>query len=313
MKLIFAGTPAFATLTLQALLDSQHEMLAVYTQPDRPAGRGRQLRASPVKQLAEANIIPVFQPPSLKDEAAVNSLCDLQADLMVVVAYGLILPPGVLQIPTYGCLNVHASLLPRWRGAAPIQRAILAGDSITGVTVMQMDEGLDTGDMLCTAQVAIDNATTAEALHDELARLGAELLLTVVDSIDGGESPHAVRQDNAQVTYADKLSKAEAEINWALSAEGILRVVKAFNPWPVAYTRGFGKILRIWDAAIVEGENSAKPGELLAIDNNLPIIACGQGALRLLEVQPEGKKRMPATAYMNARKAELKPGVIFGQ
>ena len=312
MKLIFAGTPEFAVPTLQRLLDSQHEVVAVYTQPDRPAGRGRQLRASPVKQLAEASDIPVIQPQSLKDELAINELRRFQPELMIVVAYGLILPAEVLAIPIHGCLNVHASLLPRWRGAAPIQRAILAGDASSGVTIMQMDEGLDTGDMLKMSEVPIDAEMTAETLHDELAVLGANALLDVVDQIDRGSHPQAVQQDENQTSYAAKLSKSEAEINWALPAPQVLRLIKAFNPWPVAYTSWSGKTLRIWDARIIDEDIEANPGELASMDHKLPVIACGEGALVLLEVQPEGKKRMSADAYMNARKADIRTGMIFG-
>jgi len=312
LKLIFAGTPEFAVPTLQRLIDSQHEVVAVYTQPDRPAGRGRKMRASPVKQLAEAKGIQVMQPQSLKDESAINELRRFQPGLMIVVAYGLILPAEVLAIPEHGCLNVHASLLPRWRGAAPIQRAILAGDTTSGVTIMQMDEGLDTGDMLKFLEVTISDDMTAEGLHDKLAILGGDALLEVVDSIEEGNGPPAVQQDEQQANYAAKLSKTEAEINWALPAPQVLRLIKAFNPWPVAFTSWSGKTLRIWDACIAGEGGTGAPGELVSIDHKLPVIACGDGALVLLEVQPEGKKRMPADAYMNARKADIKTGMVFG-
>ncbi|MCW8963004.1 MAG: methionyl-tRNA formyltransferase [Gammaproteobacteria bacterium] len=312
MKLIFAGTPEFAVPTLQRLIDSQHEVVAVYTQPDRPAGRGQQMRASPVKQLAESNGILVVQPLSLRDESAINELRRFQPGLMIVVAYGLILPAEVLAIPLHGCLNVHASLLPRWRGAAPIQRAILAGDTKTGVTIMQMDEGLDTGDTLKFSEVTISDDMTAEGLHDELAILGGDALLEVVDSIEAGNCPPAVQQDEQQANYAAKLSKAEAEIDWTLPAPQVLRLIKAFNPWPVAFTSWSGKSLRIWDARIAEDSSAGNPGKLVSIDHKLPVIACGDGALVLLEVQPEGKKRMPANAYMNARQADIKTGMVFG-
>ena len=312
MKLIFAGTPEFAVPTLQRLIDSRHEVVAVYTQPDRPAGRGRQMRASLVKQLAEAHDILVVQPQSLKDDTAINELRQFQPGLMIVVAYGLILPAEVLAIPLHGCLNVHASLLPRWRGAAPIQRTILAGDTRSGVTIMQMDEGLDTGDMLELSEVPVSVDMTAGVLHDELAELGARVLLEAVDDIDEGNTPQAMQQDGRQACYAAKLSKAEAEIDWALPAPQVLRLIKAFNPWPVAYTSISGKILRIWDACIAEEDVTGNPGELVALDNKRPVVACGEGALVLLEVQPEGKKRMLAEAYMNARKADIKTGITFG-
>lgn len=313
MKLIFAGTPEFAVPTLQTLLDSQHEVVAAYTQPDRPAGRGRSVRASPIKILAEQQGVPVIQPQTLKDELAAAELKGLHADLMVVVAYGLILPVNILEIPRFGCLNVHASLLPRWRGAAPIQRSILAGDTETGITIMQMDVGLDTGDMLKRETVRIMDETTAQELHDELASLGADALLQVVEALDRGEPPEPEQQDDTLATYAEKLNKQEAQINWNLPSREIMRQVKAFNPWPVSFTRQSGKTLRVWDACLSQASKNAQPGTLINIEDDQPVIACGSGALKLLEVQPEGKKRMPAKAYMNARKAELKPGLIFGQ
>ena len=313
LKIIFAGTPEFAVPTLRALIDSQHEVLAVYTQPDRPAGRGRKMRASPIKQLALDNHLPVIQPQTLRDEEAIAELSDYQPDLMIVVAYGLILPASLLDIPTYGCLNVHASLLPRWRGAAPIQRALLAGDTKSGVSIMQMDEGLDTGDVLKMAETSLSIDTTAETLHDELAVLGANTLMEVVDEIGQENSPSASQQDNELATYAAKLSKAEAEIDWSMPAQQVLRLIKAFNPWPVAFTSWSGKTLRVWDARLAENKSAEHAGELISLENNLPVIGCGQGALVLLEVQPEGKKRMAADAYMNARKADIKPGAIFGK
>ena len=313
MRLVFAGTPEFAVPTLQSLLDSNHEVVAVYTQPDRPAGRGRKLTSSPVKQLAQEHSVPVVQPLTLKDEQPVIELEKLKPDLMVVVAYGLILPEAVLSVPSYGCLNVHASLLPRWRGAAPIQRAILAGDEQSGVTIMQMDVGLDTGDMLLRETIGISPDMTASELHDELASLGAKALVTVVDAIGRGQPPVAVRQTEADATYAAKLSKQEAEIDWEMSAVDITRQIKAFNPWPVAYTHQSGKLLRIWDAKFREESHSGTPGTFTGLDNGLPVIACGQGSLILLEVQAEGKKRMSAQDYMNARKGVITPGVMFGQ
>jgi methionyl-tRNA formyltransferase len=270
------------------------------------------MRASPVKQLAIASDIPVVQPQSLRDEQAIRQFRDYQVDLMIVVAYGLILPAELLAIPVHGCLNVHASLLPRWRGAAPIQRAILAADSETGITIMQMAEGLDTGDMLRRRSVPVAADMTAGMLHDELAQLGASLLLEVVNDIDKGNTPEPVAQDDSLATYAEKLVKSEAEIDWSISAEQVLRVIKAFNPWPVAYTHWAGRSLRVWDARLAQQEISAQPGEVVVIDQGVLVIACGSGALELLEVQPEGKKRMPVAAYMNARKDEIVNGVVFG-
>jgi methionyl-tRNA formyltransferase len=271
------------------------------------------MRASPIKQLALDNHLPVIQPQALRNEEAIAELSSYQPDLMIVVAYGLILPVSVLDIPTYGCLNVHASLLPRWRGAAPIQRALLAGDTKSGVSIMQMDEGLDTGNVLKMSETPLSIDTTAEALHDELAVLGANALIGVIDEIGQKNPPSASQQDNELATYAAKLSKAEAEIDWSMPAQQVLRLIKAFNPWPVAFTSWSGKTLRVWDARLAENKSAGHAGELISLENNLPVIGCGQGALVLLEVQPEGKKRMAADAYMNARKADIKPGVIFGK
>lgn len=311
MKLIFAGTPDFAVPTLRALIDSPHQVLSVYTQPDRPAGRGRQMRASPVKQCAVAHEIPVYQPQSLKDQQAIRELADQQPDIMIVVAYGLILPPDVLGIPLHGCLNVHASLLPRWRGAAPIQRAILAGDEETGVTIMQMAEGLDTGDMLSWQSIPLNADKTAQMVHDELAETGAKLLLDVVDQIASDNNPPAVPQDDSLATYADKIVKSEGEIDWSAPAEQVLRKIKAFNSWPVAYTHWSGHVLRVWDARAAVLNKPAKAGELVQVDNGKLVVACGSDAIELLEVQPEGKKRMTVQAYLNARKGELSSGSIF--
>jgi methionyl-tRNA formyltransferase len=313
LKLVFAGTPDFAVPSLELLLQSDHEVVSVYTQPDRPAGRGRKLTASPVKQLAQKHHVKVLQPDTLRTDSAVSELASLQPDLMIVVAYGLILPSEILSVPTHGCLNVHASLLPRWRGAAPIQRSILAGDQQTGVTIMQMDVGLDTGDMLKQTIVPITTETTARQLHDELAIRGAEDLLQVVEQIGGKKPPVPQKQDDTAATYAEKLSKQEARIDWREAAEVVLRKIKAFNPWPVAHTALHGKILRIWDAEMAAAEQAAEPGELITATNGIPVIACGTGAIALLELQPEGKKCMTAQAFMNARKADIKPGIILGE
>lgn len=270
------------------------------------------MRASPVKQCAVSHEIPVYQPQSLRDQQAIRQLADQQPDSLIVVAYGLILPPEVLGIPVHGCLNVHASLLPRWRGAAPIQRAILAGDEETGVTIMQMAEGLDTGDMLSWRSIPLHAGKTAQMVHDELAQLGAELLLEVVNKMASDHNPAAVPQDDSMATYAEKIIKAEGEIDWSASSEQVLRKIKAFNPWPVAYTYWSGRVLRVWDARATALNQSAQPGEVVQADHGKLVIACGNGAVELLEVQPEGKKRMPVEAYLNARKGELTSGSIFG-
>ncbi len=314
MKIIFAGTPDFSVPPLEALIEAGHEIVAVYTQPDRPAGRGRKLTASPVKQVALSHNLPVFQPENFKTEEAVTTLQAHQADIMVVVAYGLILPKAVLEAPTNGCLNIHASLLPRWRGAAPIQRAIEAGDAQTGVTIMQMAEGLDTGDMLYKVTTEITEADTAQTLHDRLSQLGAEAIVTVLEDLK--RFPPET-QDESQVTYAHKLTKAEAELDWTQPAQVLQRKIQAFNPWPVAFTQLNGKPLRIWQARTQQNEkntenlpespalpNEAVPGTVLKVSKEGVDVQTGLGILRLLQVQPSGKKAMPAYDFAQARQLE---------
>ncbi len=298
MRIVFAGTPQFAVPSLEALLASGHEVVAVYTQPDRPAGRGRRLQASPVKQLAQARRIPVHQPPSLKDPEAVEAFVRLRPDLLVVAAYGLILPGEVLETPSLGAINVHASLLPRWRGAAPIQRAILAGDPETGITIMQMIERLDAGPMLLRKATPIGPRETAGELHDRLARLGGMALTEILPRIAAGTvSPEP--QDESRATYAPKITKAEARLDWRRPAWELERAVRAFDPWPVAHC-GFGeRTLRIWRAEVVDADPGAEPGTVVQARRSLEV-ACGQGRLRLLEVQLPGGRRMPASAFVNA-------------
>jgi methionyl-tRNA formyltransferase len=303
LKLIFAGTPEFAAEVLQGLLDSPHDICAVYTQPDRPAGRGRKLKASAVKSLALQHQLEVRQPKSLKDPEAQQRLRDDRADLMVVVAYGLLLPKAVLEVPRLGCVNVHASLLPRWRGAAPIQRAIAEGDSHTGVTIMQMDEGLDTGAMLLKRQTAITPQDTAQSVHDRLAQLGREALLEALQAIaEGHANPEA--QDDSQATYARKIDKSEALINWHLSAQQIHNRVRAFNPWPVAYTHVDDQTLRIWQAQVVEdspgGAADTAPGQVLQENKQGIDVATSNGVLRLQTVQLPGGKPLPVNDFLNA-------------
>lgn len=300
LRIIFAGTPDFSVPPLKTLIDSEHEVVAVYTQPDRPAGRGRKLTASPVKQTALEHDIPVYQPVSLKTPEAQAELEALQADVMIVVAYGLILPKAVLDMPKYGCLNIHASILPRWRGAAPIQRAIQMGDAETGVTIMQMDVGLDTGDMLTILKTPIKPEDTAQTLHDRLSALGCDAMMTTLSNLQTDQlSP--VKQDERQVTYAEKLNKAEAELDWQASAQTLARQVQAFNPWPVAFTQYQGQPLRIWQAEVGHASTQKSPGLVISVSKAGMEVATGKGSLLIKQVQPSGKKAMPAYDFAQAR------------
>lgn len=297
MRLIFAGTPEFAARALEALIRAGHQVARVLTQPDRPAGRGMQLVMSPVKQLALAHQLTVMQPAGLKQADVRNELAAAGADAMIVAAYGLILPAGVLSIPRLGCLNIHASLLPRWRGAAPIQRAILAGDRETGITIMQMDEGLDTGPMLLEMPLAIHAEDTAKTLHDRLAALGAEAIVTALAQLEQGPLP-ARKQDEGLATYAAKLSKAEARLDWRRPASELDRAVRAYNPFPVAQGGFRGETWRIWRAQAVARENST-PGEILEVGRGGLLVGCGEGALRLLEIQKAGGRRLPVAEFLS--------------
>lgn len=291
MRILYAGTPAFAAAALTALLDGGHDVVHVLTQPDRPAGRGLKPQASAVKQLALARRLPLSQPATLKDAALIAQFADLQPEVMVVAAYGLMIPQALLQLPARGCLNIHASLLPRWRGAAPIQRAILAGDRETGVTIMQMDAGLDTGAMLLKQSLTIAADDNAQTLHDKLAVTGAQLLLRVLQ-----EQPQPVPQDNACASYAAKISKAEAHIDWTRPAAEIDRLVRAFNPVPGAYTTWNGQVLKIWRAEPVAA--TAVPGTVVQADHNGVVVATGVGAIRLLELQRAGGKRLAPRQFL---------------
>lgn len=301
MKIVFAGTPEFAVASLRAAARHQ-EVVGVYTQPDRPAGRGRGLMPSPVKLEAIARGIPVFQPESLKTAEAQQQLRDLQPDLMVVVAYGLILPKAVLAIPTHGCWNVHASLLPRWRGAAPIQRAIQAGDTETGVCLMQMEAGLDTGPVLLRQHTPIQAGELGGSLHDRLAELGAQVLSDGLGLLRAGLKPIAQPQPEQGVTYAHKLDKAEARLDWSQDAQVLERTVRAFNPWPIAEAQLAGERVRIHGAVALADNQGKAPGTLLAAGRDGIDIACGQGALRLRVLQREGGKAITAADYLNARR-----------
>ena len=310
MKIIFAGTPDFAATHLQALI-SQHEVVAVYTQPDRPAGRGKKLNASPVKLLAEQNNLPIYQPQSLKDPEQQTILANLQADIMVVVAYGLILPQVVLDAPRLGCINVHGSILPRWRGAAPIQRAVEAGDKETGVTIMQMDAGLDTGAMLTITRCPIEPNETSGSLYDKLAALGAPALLSTLDKLKAGTAV-AVAQDNEQSTYAKKIDKAEALIDWSQPAIIIDQRIRAFSPFPAAYTEIEGLRVKIW-AAQTSTQQLGTSGEIVAADDNGLLVGCGQGSLLLTEIQLAGKSRMPVSEILRSRVELFATGKRFEQ
>ncbi|WP_305804292.1 methionyl-tRNA formyltransferase [Stenotrophomonas sp. YIM B06876] len=301
MRIVFAGTPDFAVSSLRAAA-RHNEVVAVYTQPDRPAGRGRGLMPSPVKSEAIARGLPVFQPESLKTAEAQQQLLELQPDLLVVVAYGLILPKKVLAIPTHGCWNVHASLLPRWRGAAPIQRAIEAGDSESGVCLMQMEAGLDTGPVLLRQHTAISVTDTGGQLHDRLAELGAQVLSDGLGLLRAGLKPIAQPQPDAGVTYAHKLDKAEARLDWGQDADVLARKVRAFNPWPVAEAVLAGERVRIHGAVALDDHRGRPPGSVIAASKDGIDIACGHGALRLRVVQREGGKAITAADYLNARR-----------
>lgn len=300
LRILFAGTPAFAVVPLEALIAQGLKPIAVLTQPDRPAGRGRELRASPVKATAQAADIPVHQPVSLREPAARELLQPLAPDLVVVVAYGLLLPSYVLDLPRFGCWNIHASLLPRWRGAAPIQRAIEAGDTESGVTIMRMDAGLDTGPMLLQRRLTLTDAETAGSLHDRLAVLGAQALLDCVQQLLTGDPPQPVSQPERGVTYAAKLLKDEARIDWREPARLLERRIRAFQPWPVAWCQIGRERTRIWTAGLA-GDTTAQAGTVLAATRAGIDVATGAGVLRLLQLQPPGGRILSAAEYLNGR------------
>ncbi|MDE3739451.1 methionyl-tRNA formyltransferase [Metapseudomonas resinovorans] len=309
LRLVFAGTPEFAAEHLKALLDSRHQVIAVYTQPDRPAGRGQKLMPSPVKQLAVEHGIPVLQPPTLRDPAAQAELKGLDADLMVVVAYGLILPQVVLDTPRLGCINSHASLLPRWRGAAPIQRAVQAGDVESGVTVMQMEAGLDTGPMLLKVTTPISAEDTGGSLHDRLAQLGPKAVLEAIEGLAAGTLQGEV-QDDALANYAHKLNKDEARLDWGRPAVELERLVRAFNPWPICHSTLDGEPLKL--IAAVLGEGKGQPGQILAASKDGLTVACGGGALRLTRLQLPGGKPLNFADLYNSRREQFALGKVLG-
>jgi len=308
LKIVYAGTPDFAVAALEALAGSEHSLSAVYTQPDRPAGRGRKPQPSPVKLCALEHGIAVRQPVNFKNAAEIAALEALQADLMVVAAYGLLLPAAVLDAPRLGCINLHASLLPRWRGASPIQQAILAGDRRTGITLMKMDTGLDTGDMIACREIEIDSLWSAGELHDALAPLAAELLMNTLPGIESALAA-AEPQDDSLASYAPRLDKRQAEVDWSKSREQLLREVRAYNPWPVSYTRFDDDNLRLWRAADGGDGDGGRPGEVVAHDRSGVFVRCGDGILQLTELQFAGRRRCDAAQALNARDLT---GVLFG-
>lgn len=309
LRLVFAGTPEFAAEHLKALLASPHEIVAVYTQPDRPAGRGQKLMPSPVKQLALEHNIPVMQPPTLRDAAAQAELAALNADLMVVVAYGLILPQVVLDTPRLGCINSHASLLPRWRGAAPIQRAVQAGDAESGVTVMQMEAGLDTGPMLLKVTTAISADDTGGSLHDRLAEMGPPAVLQAISGLAAGTLQGETQNDEL-ATYAHKLNKDEARVDWTRPADELERLVRAFNPWPICHSTLNGETLKVLAAQPAEGHGA--PGEILQASRDGLVVACGTGALRLTRLQLPGGKALNFSDLFNSRREQFAVGTVLG-
>ena len=309
LRIVFAGTPEFAAAHLQALIDAKLNIVAVYTQPDRPAGRGQKLAMSAVKQLALAHDLPVMQPERLRAIEDQQALAALKPDLLVVVAYGLILPQAVLDIPRLGCINSHASLLPRWRGAAPIQRAIEAGDSETGVTVMQMEAGLDTGPMLLKVSTPISGEDTGGSLHDRLAELGPPAVLQAIDGLAAGTLQGEV-QDDALATYAHKLNKQVSAIDWQRPARELDCLIRAFNPWPLAHAQLDGKPLKVWSAVPAEGQGA--PGQVLACERDGLLVACGEGALRLTRLQLPGGKPLAFADLYNARREQFAPGLLLG-
>lgn len=308
MRIVFAGTPEFAAEHLKALLGTQHQVIAVYTQPDRPAGRGHKLMPSPVKQLAVEHGIAVYQPATLRSPEAQAELAALQPDLMVVVAYGLILPQVVLDTPRLGCINSHASLLPRWRGAAPIQRAVQAGDGESGVTVMQMEAGLDTGPMLLKVSTPIAATDTGGSLHDRLAALGSQAVIQAVDALAAGSLTGEV-QDDSLANYAHKLNKDEARLDWSRPAVELERLVRAFNPWPVCHSTLNGEPLKVLAATL--GEGSGQPGQILAASKDGLTVACGEGALRLTRLQLPGGKPLSFADLYNSRREQFAPGLVL--
>ncbi len=310
LRIVFAGTPDFAARHMAALLSSEHEVIAAYTNPDRPAGRGKKLTASAVKNLALEHDVPVYQPENFKSDEAKQALADLNADIMVVVAYSQLLPQQVLDTPKLGCINVHGSILPRWRGAAPIQRSIWAGDAETGVTIMQMDLGLDTGDMLKIASLPIEASDTSTSMYDKLAVLGPQALVECLDDIAAGRAV-PVKQDDEQANYAKKLSKEEARITWSEDAAHIERCVRAFNPWPISHFEAADNSIKVWQSRVEEQACDKPAGTILQADKTGIYVATGNGVLVLEQLQVPGKKAMPVQDILNSRASWFEVGSIL--
>lgn len=310
LKIVFAGTPDFAARHLAALLSSEHDVIAVYTNPDRPAGRGKKLTASAVKNLAVEHNIPVYQPENFKSDEAKQELADLNADIMIVVAYGMLLPKAVLDTPTLGCINVHGSILPRWRGAAPIQRSIWAGDKEAGVTIMQMDVGLDTGDMLKIATLPIEATDTSASMYEKLAELGPQALVECLTDIANGKAV-PVKQDDELANYAKKLSKEEARINWSDDATHIERCVRAFNPWPISHFEALENNIKVWQSRVDEQPSDKPAGTILQADKTGIYVATGNGVLVLEQLQVPGKKAMAVQDILNSRANWFEVGSVL--
>lgn len=308
MKAIFMGTPDFSVPVLDALVKAGHEVLAVVTQTDKPKGRGKEMQPTPVKEAALKHNIPVYQPLKVREEDFVEKIKEMKPEVIVVVAYGQVLPKSILDIPKYGCINVHASLLPKYRGAAPIQRVVLDGEKVTGVTTMYMEEGLDTGDMLLKEEITLDEKETYGSLHDRLKELGGPIAVKTLKALEDGTAVR-IKQNDEEANYAKMIKKSMGKIDFNDEAVVIERLIRGMNPWPSAYTSFNGKTLKIWDADVIEKEYDGVPGEIVEIDKDSFVIKTGKGALKILSLQLEGKKRMDTDAFL--RGVKIEKGVIL--
>lgn len=310
MKVIFMGTPEFSVGTLEALISAGHEVVLAVTQPDKPKGRGKEMQFTPVKEVALRHGIPVFQPKKVRESSCVEELRGYQADVMVVIAFGQILPKEILELTPYGCINVHASLLPKYRGAAPIQWSVIDGETVTGVTTMQMDEGLDTGDMILKTEVKMDEKETGGSLHDKLAEAGASLCVETLKALQDGTAPFE-KQGESPTEYARMLDKRLGNINWSMKAVEIERLIRGLNPWPSAYTYWDGKVMKIWEAEVAEGRQDACPGTVISVDKQCFLVQTGDGLLAVRSLQMPGKKRMGADAFLRGYK--MAAGTVLGK